>query len=121
MIRSKDLFVDPPIQFRPVPLWFWNSMMDKAEIERQIRMMDEAGLGGFFMQARFGLETEYMSEEWLDCVRYAIMVAKRLRLKASLYDEYEAVIILPVSSVSSEMAEALGRFYPEGGGCSQAR
>ncbi|MCD6508500.1 hypothetical protein J7M22_18010 [Candidatus Poribacteria bacterium] len=88
MIRLKDLFVDPPVQFRPIPFWFWNSKMDKAEIERQIRMMAEAGLGGFFMHARFGLETEYMSEEWLDYVRYAVMVAKRLGLKAWLYDEY---------------------------------
>ena len=88
MIRLKELFVNPPVQFRPIPFWFWNSKMDKSEIERQIEMMAEAGLGGFFMHARFGLETEYMSEEWLNCVRHAVRTAKRLGLKAWLYDEY---------------------------------
>ena len=83
-----DLFRDPPVEFRPIPFWFWNSELEEDEIKRQIEMMSEAGLGGFFIHARFGLETEYMSDEWLRLVRAAVETAERLGMKAWLYDEY---------------------------------
>jgi hypothetical protein len=84
----REMFADPGIEWRPVPFWFWNSKLDPREIERQVHLMHEAGLGGFFMHARFGLETEYMSEEWMLCVRRAVQAAHKLGLKAWLYDEY---------------------------------
>jgi hypothetical protein len=34
--------------------------------------MDKAGMGGYFMHARGGLKTEYMSKQWLDAVRTGI-------------------------------------------------
>jgi len=71
-----------------VPFWFWNSKLSLDELERQIKLMSEAGLGGFFMHARFGLETEYMSDEWMSCVRHAVQMADKYGLKAWLYDEY---------------------------------
>lgn len=33
--------------------------------------MNEAGIGGFFMHARGGLQTEYMSDEWFQNVEAA--------------------------------------------------
>ena len=84
----REMFADPGTDWRPVPFWFWNSRLDPREIERQVHLMHEAGLGGFFMHARFGLETEYLCEEWMLCVRRAVQAAHRLGLKAWLYDEY---------------------------------
>jgi hypothetical protein len=86
--QLKQQFKNPSIEYRPAPFWFWNSKLDKSELERQIKLMYEAGLGGFFMHARFGLETGYMSDEWLDCVKHSVSVAKALGMKAWLYDEY---------------------------------
>lgn len=81
-------FANPDAQWRSVPFWFWNSKLNPDEIERQVRLMHEAGLGGFFMHARFGLETEYMGKDWLECVRCAVRTAHKYGLQAWLYDEY---------------------------------
>lgn len=86
--QLKKQFRNPSVEYRPAPFWFWNSKLDKSELERQIKLMHEAGLGGFFMHARFGLETDYMSDEWLDCIKHSVSVAKTLGMKAWLYDEY---------------------------------
>ena len=83
-----SLFPDPDAEYRPVPFWFWNSKLDPDEIERQVRLMHEAGLGGFFMHARFGLESEYMGKEWMECIERAIQTAEQCGIKAWLYDEY---------------------------------
>lgn len=87
-VTLKSSFANPGPEYRPVPFWFWNSKLDPDEIERQIYLMHEAGLGGFFMHARFGLETQYMSKDWMECVKRSAQTAEKLGLKAWLYDEY---------------------------------
>ena len=84
----QNSFREPDNTYRPAPFWFWNSKLEPAEIERQIQLMHEAGLGGFFMHARFGLETEYMGPEWMECIRHAVRTAHRYGMAAWLYDEY---------------------------------
>ena len=59
-------FKNVPIKYRPIPFWSWNEKLDTIETIEQINKMYEAGLGGFFMHARGGLQTEYLSEEWFD-------------------------------------------------------
>ena len=59
-------------KYRPIPFWSWNEKLDTEETKRQIRIMDEAGIGGYFMHARGGLLTEYMGEEWFDNVKASI-------------------------------------------------
>ena len=55
-------------KYRPVPFWSWNERLETEETRRQIRLMDEAGLGGFFMQARGGLQPASMGDEWFESV-----------------------------------------------------
>ena len=76
-----------PNKYRPAPFWSWNDKLDPEELRWQIREMAKAGLGGFFMHARGGLQTEYLSQEWLDCVAACIDEAKKLNMDAWLYDE----------------------------------
>ncbi len=78
---------DVPNHYRPAPFWSWNDKLDPEELRWQIREMAKAGLGGFFMHARGGLQTEYLSREWLDCVATCIDEAKKCHLDAWLYDE----------------------------------
>jgi hypothetical protein len=61
--------------------------MRKERVEEQIRDFHAKGIGGFFIHARFGLETEYLSEDWMDCVRHAVAVAEELGMEVWLYDE----------------------------------
>ena len=57
-------FKNIPKKYRPVPFWSWNEKLDTEETAYQIDVMDKAGIGGYFMHARGGLETEYMGDEW---------------------------------------------------------
>ena len=74
-------------RYKPIPFWSVNSRLDKKEIIRQIDEMDSFGLGGFVFHARTGLMTEYLSEEWFDCVKTALDEAKRLNMSVWIYDE----------------------------------
>ena len=76
-----------PNQYRPAPFWSWNDKLEPEELRWQIREMAKAGLGGFFMHARGGLQTEYLSQEWLDCVAACLDEAQKLNMDAWLYDE----------------------------------
>ena len=73
--------------YRSIPFWSWNDKLDSAELIRQIHEMKNAGMGGFFMHARGGLKTPYLSKEYLDCVSVSVREAVKLGMHAYLYDE----------------------------------
>lgn len=64
-----EQLLHPPNEYRTLPFWSWNDKLEIAELERQIEEMHKAGIGGFFMHARGGLQTPYMGEEWMDAIR----------------------------------------------------
>lgn len=80
-------FNSPGAEYRGSPFWAWNSKLEPEELRRQIRTFHEMGFGGFFMHSRVGLNTRYLGSEWFDCVKACIDEAKKLGLKAYLYDE----------------------------------
>lgn len=69
------------------PFWFWNGRQEPAELERQLRLMQQCGCRGVLIHARVGNRIEYLSDEWLDLVERACRVAATLGLKVWLYDE----------------------------------
>jgi len=84
---SEEEFRNPPDEFRPIPFWSLNDELEDGELERQIREMKRVKIGGFFMHARVGLITPYLSEEWMRRIRTCVDTARSLGLKAWLYDE----------------------------------
>lgn len=70
-----------------IPFWSWNDKLCEKELERQIEWMAESGAGGFFMHARGGLKTEYLSEEWMKCIETCAKKAEKCGIKAWIYDE----------------------------------
>ena len=86
MITKNDI-IDPAMNYRPVPFWSWNDKLEPEELRYQIREMHKAGLGGFFMHARGGLQTVYLSDEWMECVNACLDEAGKLGMEAWLYDE----------------------------------
>ncbi len=80
-------FRKPPARYRGKPFWAWNGELSADELRRQIRVMNEMGLGGFFMHSRVGLNTDYLSEEWFRMVRACIDEAENQGMEAWLYDE----------------------------------
>ncbi|MBP5232980.1 MAG: hypothetical protein J6333_06185 [Planctomycetes bacterium] len=80
-------FENPGSEFRGKPFWAWNGKLEPAELRRQIRLMKRMGLGGFFMHARVGLDTAYLSDDWFACVRACLDEAKKQEMQAWAYDE----------------------------------
>lgn len=78
---------DPPKQYRGVPFWSWNDRLDPEFLKWQIREMDRAGLGGYFMHARGGLRTKYMGEGWMQCIDSCIEEGNKLGMSSWCYDE----------------------------------
>ena len=74
-------------KYRLFPFWSWNDKLDKKELIKQIDWMHESGIGGFFMHARGGLTTPYLSEEWFECIKACEKRAKELNMEAYAYDE----------------------------------
>ena len=70
-----------------LPFWAWNDQLAGSELCWQVREMKEQGFGGFFMHAREGLKTGYLSQEWFECVSQAAQEAEKLGMEAWLYDE----------------------------------
>lgn len=76
------------LNFKPVPFYFLNDTFNKEEIDRQMYLMKESGVSGFFMHARCGLaEYGYGDKQWFDNIKYIVNKSAELGLDAWLYDE----------------------------------
>ena len=84
---SKDLFKEPPKEYRGVPFWSINDELNSEEVARQIGILDEGGFGGVFFHAREGLLTPYMSEGWFRAFESAVKEASRRGMYVWIYDE----------------------------------
>lgn len=74
-------------KYRPIPFWSWNEKLSVEETREQVQKMNEAGIGGFFMHARGGLQTEYMGKEWFDNIEAAADEAAACGMHPWAYDE----------------------------------
>jgi hypothetical protein len=84
---DKRIFRKPGKEFRGVPFWSLNDKLEGLELSRQIGLMDDGWFGGFFLHAREGLVTPYMSEEWLNMIEVCVREAEKRGMYAWLYDE----------------------------------
>ncbi len=83
----KEKFDDPGPAWRGKPFWSWNGELEKDELIRQVHVMKEMGMGGFFMHSRTGLKTEYLGDKWFDLINACADEAEDLGMEAWLYDE----------------------------------
>ena len=84
---SDGLFKNPTCEYRGAPFWAWNSYLTKEELERQIDVFKEMGLGGFHIHVRTGLKNRYLSDEYMQLVKDCVKKAKSEEMLAYLYDE----------------------------------
>ena len=78
----------PSFGFGPIPWWVWNGTMKYAEIERQLVLMKDAGMEGWTLWARFGLEMEYLSHDFMQRFRFAVQKSAELGLDVWVFDEF---------------------------------
>jgi hypothetical protein len=84
---SLELFNSPTSEYRGAPFWAWNCKVDKTKIAKQVSYFKEMGLGGFHIHSRVGLDTEYLSDTFMELVKTAYNAAKENDMLCWLYDE----------------------------------
>ncbi len=82
-----EMFSDPPSEYRTIPFWVWNEKITREMIDDQLPGFKKNGFGGVFVHPRYGLITEYASDEWYELVEYAMEKAKSMDMELWLYDE----------------------------------
>lgn len=102
----KTQFKDPPIEYRTAPFWVWNNDVSKHDIDRTLLQFKEKGIGGVFIHPRYGLITEYLSDEWWELIDYSLKKAEELDLKLWIYDENSFPSGFAGGHVAAQMPEA---------------
>src|SRR5438874_2203483 len=88
-------FEQPPDDARIMMRWWWfGSAVTKSELEREMRLMKEGGIGGFEVQAVYPLSPDdpalgiknlpYLSDEFIDALRFTSAKARELGLRMDL-------------------------------------
>jgi len=71
----------------PMSFWFLNHRLEDSELVWQLDEMKRKGFKGVFIHPRDGLETPYLSSEWMDKAAVIVTHCKQIGLHAWLYDE----------------------------------
>jgi len=110
----KGDFVNPPIQFRSRPLWFWNNTAVTPEgVETELKgNRDKSGYGGL-APLPFGAKftPKYLSDDYFNLYGVAVKKAKELGMFLTIYDEYG----FPSGSAGASNGDGIPRFknkYP---------
>lgn len=89
--QTADGFRNPPAEYRPVPLWFWNNTrIERPAAVKQFRTFTQRdGYGGCAVLPFGGnFAPEYLSDEYFALYGEIVREARDAGLTLSLYDEY---------------------------------
>ncbi|HSL30989.1 MAG TPA: glycosyl hydrolase [Anaerolineales bacterium] len=84
---EKNNFQKPPREYGILPFWFLNGELDPEEMHYQLREFRDKGMPGIILHGRYGLETDYIGETYLDRIQFAVEEAEKLGLQTWIYDE----------------------------------
>ena len=84
---SHEHFNNPPSEFRSVPFWSLNDLLEPEELRKQLQQFKEGGFGGAYLHSRTGLLTEYLGNDWWKAMDTGADTCKELGLEAWFYDE----------------------------------
>lgn len=98
-------FRDPPLRWKPRPLWFWNGPLSRTRTHEMMERSRESGYGGFGILPALNMTPQFMTPEFLDRYQEAVDKAAELGQKMCLYDEYW----FPSGAAGGELA----RRFPE--------
>src|SRR5216684_1633358 len=93
--QLKRAFKNPPDDARIMMRWWWfGPAVTKPELEREMRLMKEGGIGGFEVQAVYPMTLDdpehgfrnatYLSDEFLDALRFTGEKARELGLRMDI-------------------------------------
>lgn len=71
----------------PVPFWFLNGHVDEGQIIQEFEMMAEKGIEDVIVHPRYGLQAEYLSDDWFEIFGWCVREAKKHGMHVWIYDE----------------------------------
>lgn len=104
-------FVAPTKEYKPAPLYVWNTHITPDLLDRTMNELHEQGFGGVFVHPRPGLKTEYFSDEWFSLFRHTLDKGKDLDMNVWIYDENTFPSGFAGGHVNAQMPES----YNQGG------
>lgn len=104
-------FKNPAKEYRPAPLYVWNTRITPELLDRTMNELHEQGFGGVFVHPRPGLKTEYLSDEWFSLFRHTLDKGKEVNMNVWIYDENTFPSGFAGGHVNAEMPES----YNQGG------
>jgi len=95
VVELQKFFQNPPDDSRVMMRWWWfGPAVTKTELEREMRLMKEGGIGGFEVQPVYPLALDdattgiknltYLSDEFLEALRFTAEKAHELGLRMDL-------------------------------------
>ncbi len=84
---SQELFQNPTSEYRGAPFWAWNCSLTPELLLEQIEYLKEMGMGGYHIHVRTGMDTKYLSSEFMQLVRLCTEKGKQENMLIWLYDE----------------------------------
>lgn len=108
----KARFVRPGSEYSTAPLMVWNGEVTEAAIDKQLTDYKAQGVEAFFIHPRPGLITEYLSDRWIELVRYTVEKGRSLGMKVWFYDENSYPSGFAGGHVNDQMPES----YNQGAG-----
>ncbi len=103
--KMVETFKNPPNEYNPAVMWFWNGDISEEGITYQLEKYREQGLYDFFIQPCAQMKQPYLSDRFMELIKYVVKEAKRLGMRYWIYDEFE----YPSGVVGGQLLEQ----YPE--------
>lgn len=86
---SKELFSNPPEDFRPAAYWFWSQDVNPDTFRTKLEQMQASGIHSLFIQPRLGFPIEkFLSQEYFELYKQALEIAIELEINVGIYDDY---------------------------------
>ena len=64
-----DIWKNPGAAFSAMPVWVWNAMPEKDELERQIDSFHKKGVDAFVIKPGKEIGEKYLTEEYFELVK----------------------------------------------------
>lgn len=84
----EHLLTNPPAEYYPVPWWGWFGHLTPEKIQSHIKLMFDQGLREFFIFPAYGMETEFLSEDYFRDIEFTVNECRKLGMKVWIYDEF---------------------------------
>ncbi len=82
-----QLFRSPHSDYAPVVMWFWNDEITEDGITFQMEKFREQNITNLFVHPTMGCRVPYLSDRFMELIRFVVDECKRLGMYFWIYDE----------------------------------